>query len=499
MKSVTEYLQTSSSNFPDKVAFCDGNQQLTYKELDTRARKIATKIINKGLFKQPILLMLDRGVEILAAMLGVAYSGNFYTPVDASMPVSRIRKVVEVLQPKFIISDREFDDLLGEIKADCDTEYLDECYQYPQDNKKVEQAQEKMIDTDLLYVLFTSGSTGVPKGVTITHRSVIDYTEWLTETFHFSDDEIFGNQAPFYFDNSILDIYSTLKNGATMHIISNHLFSVPIRLLEYIQTHKINCIFWVPSALLMVANLRALDDVDVSCLRKILFCGEVMPNKQLNIWRQRLPHALYANLYGPTEITDACTYYIVDREFADIDPLPIGFACNNTDVLVLNDKDEPVAIGETGELCVRGVSLSYGYYRNPQKTTEVFVQNPLNTAYPEIIYRTGDLVKYNDQGELIYICRKDFQIKHMGHRIELGEIETAAIALEQIATAACLYDEEKQRIVLFYVGTSDKREVAENLKCEVPEYMLPRRIIQLDSMPLNPNGKINRVKLKELL
>ena len=329
---------------------------------------------------------------------------------------------------------------------------------------------------------------------------MIDYIDWVTETFEITEKDSFGNQAPFYFDNSILDIYSTIKSGATTYIIPKNLFAQPVPLLEYLQEKKINTIFWVPSALIVVAKLKAFRNVDLSgTLQRVLFCGEVMPNKQLNTWRKFLPDVLYANLYGPTEITDACTYYIVDREFADEEPLPIGRPMANTDILVLNDKNEPVTGDEIGELCVRGTSLSMGYYNNPQKTKEAFVPNPLNPYVPETIYRTGDLVKYNEYGEIIYLSRKDFQIKHMGHRIELGEIETAVSSLEEIALCCCLYDEKRQKIVLFIEAELDKAYINERISGLVPEYMLPGKVIALPKMPINANGKIDRVKLKELL
>ena len=254
---------------------------------------------------------------------------------------------------------------------------------------------------DILYVLFTSGSTGIPKGVIISHRSVIDYTEWAAETFHFDSHTIFGNQAPFYFDNSVLDIYSTIRNGAALYIIPQMLFSFPIRLLEYIRDHNINTIFWVPTVLSRVADIGVLEHCEIGCLENILFAGEVMPAKQLNIWMRRLPDALYANLYGPTEITVDCTYFIVNRKIEDNEPVPIGYPCRNSDILVLNKENQLVKGEEKGELCVRGTSLSLGYYNNPEKTKRVFVQNPLHHLYEDRIYRTGDIVHYNERGEVV--------------------------------------------------------------------------------------------------
>lgn len=498
--NVTYWLDKSAQKFPDKTAFADEKKEITFRQMREQARALATRMLAEGLFKKPVVIYLEKGVDVLVSFMGAAYSCNFYSPIDIDMPASRVNKILEVLQPALVVTTAALKETFAGYDYDGDYLIFEETAALEADDQLIEAARGKGIDTDLLYVLFTSGSTGVPKGVTINHRSVIDYIDWVTETFDITEQDSFGNQAPFYFDNSILDIYSTIKTGATTYIIPKNLFAQPVPLLEYLKEKKINTIFWVPSALIVVAKLKAFRNVDLSdTLQRVLFCGEVMPNKQLNTWRRFLPDVLYANLYGPTEITDACTYYIVDREFSDDEPLPIGIPMANTDILILNDKNEPVTSGETGELCVRGTSLSMGYYNNPEKTREAFVQNPLNPCVPEIIYRTGDLVKYNEYGEIIYLSRKDFQIKHMGHRIELGEIETAVSSLAEIALCCCLYDEKHQKIVLFIEEELDKAYINEQISRLVPEYMLPNKVITLGKMPINANGKIDRVKLKELL
>lgn len=498
--NVTYWLDRSADRFPDKTAFADEHKEITFGQLRSQAMALATHMIDKKLFKKPVVIYLEKGVDVLVSFMGAAYSCNFYSPIDVDMPASRVNKILEVLQPSLVVTSGELQPVFEQFDYKGDYLLFEEAIGGAVDGQAIEAARNKGIDTDLLYVLFTSGSTGVPKGVTINHRSVIDYIDWVTETFEITEADSFGNQAPFYFDNSILDIYSTIKSGATTYIIPKNLFAQPVPLLEYLKEKKINTIFWVPSALIVVAKLKAFRNVDLSdTLRRVLFCGEVMPNKQLNTWRRFLPDVQYANLYGPTEITDACTYYIVDREFTDDEPLPIGVPMANTDIIVLNDRNEPVTGDEIGELCVRGTSLSMGYYNNPEKTKEAFVQNPLNPYVPEIIYRTGDLVKYNEYGEIIYLSRKDFQIKHMGHRIELGEIETAVSSLEQIALCCCLYDEKRQKIVLFIEEELDKAYINEQISSLVPEYMLPNKVVTLPDMPINANGKIDRVKLKEYL
>ena len=377
--SVLSWLDETAKRLPNKLALQDISGNITYQEYRSKSLAIAYKIVelNKGEMKKPVVVYLEKGKEVLVSFMGVAYSGCFYSPIDTEMPQSRVDKILEVLKPEIVITTNKLKTNFEKFNFYGSYIIYEETICSEEDETAVKPYTEKIIDTDLLYVLFTSGSTGVPKGVSICHRSVIDYTDWVTETFNITQKDTFGNQAPFYFDNSILDIYSCMKTGATLNIIPKKLFFQPVPLLEYIKYNKINTIFWVPSALIVVSKLKAFRNVDLSdTLKRVLFCGEVMPNKQLNIWRKFLPNVTYANLYGPTEITDACTYYIVDREFSDDEPLPIGIPMGNTDILVLNDEDKLVTDDEVGELCVRGTSLAMGYYNNPEKTRSAFVQNP---------------------------------------------------------------------------------------------------------------------------
>lgn len=413
------------------------------------------------------------------------------------MPLERIEMIFKILDPIAIITKKEYLSQDESINAGYRVLFLEEILKTPVYKEGLQKIRRNMSDIDPLYILFTSGSTGTPKGVVISHRSVIDYIDWVGNTFFIDENDIFGNQAPFYFDNSILDIYCSLKYGSSVYIIPKKKFMFSKDLIEFLNQKQINTIFWVPSMLCAVVNLKGFEVATPKYLKKILFCGEVMPNKQLNAWRKAVPNALYANLYGPTEITDVCTYYIVDRTFEDDELLPIGFPCDNTKIYVLNDVDKLVQEEEPGELCVSGTCVSMGYYNNPEKTKEVFVQNPVNHMYEERIYRTGDIVKYNNRGELIYLSRKDFQIKHMGHRIELGEIETAFNGIEQIENCACVYDEKESYIVIFYTGAEkNPKDFVSYLKKKLPEYMIPNLFIHCHTFPYNLNGKIDRKELK---
>ena len=247
---------------------------------------------------------------------------------------------------------------------------------------------------------------------------------------------------------------------------------------------------------MIFVDFRTFDKVKPEFLHTIAFASEVFPIKQFNLWKAAVPNARFINLYGPTETTGICCYYEVDREFGLDETLPIGRPFRNTEILLLNEKDELAQSGEQGEICVRGTRLTLGYYNNPEVTAKAFVQNPLNSLYPELIYRTGDLGRMNERGELEFAGRKDYQIKHMGHRIELGEIEVIANMLGGVKTACCIFDNVKKKIILFYVGDVTPAEMTTYIKEKLPRYMVPNVVRQLDEMPFTPNGKIDRNGLK---
>lgn len=504
--SVLCYLEETVKRYPDKTAFVDEDKSITFLELHNRALQVAHDLMEKyGKRKQPVLVYMPKTVESICCFMGVLYSGNFYTPTDIRFPFEKVSSIIETLHPEVIIGNTETLEKLQTNGVDANIKLInvDQINSSDEFHDSAELV-DQILDTDPVYTFFTSGSTGTPKGVVITNHNIIDYTDWAVKTFDINQTTIMGNQSPFYFDISTQDIYSTLKSGATLAIIPVKAFSFPVLALKFIKEKHINFLYWVPSAFVNISNFKLLEKICLDEVHTIMFGGEVMPVKHMNYWKKYLPNLkMIANVYGPTEATVNCTYYIVDRDFEDSDVLPLGKACENTGLMLLDENRQLIDQSKTGcmgELCVYGSSLSPGYWDDPDKTDEKYIANPLNTHYVERMYLTGDLVYYNDRGELVFAGRKDFQIKHMGYRIELGEIEAAALGIDGVEQACADYMKESKKIVLYVVAAKkelNKEIVVEKLSNTIPKYMVPADVIMKKHFPLNDNGKVDRKVLHE--
>lgn len=505
--SAVRLLDEAAKKYEAKTAVIDEYGQISFKEMQKLSQNVGTALIKNNDpdgHIMPVMVFMPKSFKSLVCFMGSMYSGNPYVPVAYDMPAERIQKIIDSLDGfGHIITDEKGLEIINSLNPGehIKIHIYNELIRTKSDTFLIENVLSGICDTDPIYIMFTSGSTGTPKGVTVAHRGVIDYAIWVKNTFGIDENTILGNQAPFYFDNSIFDIYSMLLCGATMNIIPESLFLFPSKLPEFVRDNNITTIFWVPTVMINVANSGALSEVDMPTLKNVVFCGEVMPNTQLNIWRKAFPKCTYANLYGPTEISDVCTYYIVDRDFEDSDPLPIGKACENMRIIILTEDNKLAKTNEQGELCVIGTGVSLGYWNAPEITRKVFVQNPLNPYYDERIYRTGDLGYINDEGLIIYNGRRDNQVKVKGNRIELGEIENAAMCLNGIKGACAVFDEVEQKIVLFVESTEQLvlRKVNIGLKNYIPKYMLPGKLVVMEVFPHTANDKIDRVTLKKSL
>ncbi len=509
MINITEMLERSAGRFPDKTAFADPEKEISFRELRDLSRKIASVFLSGKEGKtagagSPVAFYMEKNTDAVCVMFGAVYAGGFYSFIDVRQPAERTIKLLSVLEPVFIITDEENQDALtgicrqGNIDAKplLITELFHTAENEAAEEDLLQKAADDFCDTDPLYVNFTSGSTGIPKGVAVGHRSVIDFIHEFVKTFDIDEEDVIANQAPFDFDVSVKDIYSGLYTGAKVQLIPRDYFSNPSVLMDYLADHQVTTLIWAVSALCFVSIMNGLEYRVPEKIDKIMFSGEVMPVKQLNRWREHLPDAMYVNLYGPTEITCNCTYYILDREYGKDETLPAGIPFANEKVFLLDENDHLVTQeGQEGEICVGGSCLALGYYKDREKTDRAFTQNPLNDKYYERIYRTGDIGKYDTDGLLIYVSRRDFQIKHMGQRIELGEIETSANSVDGVSRSCCLYDQKRKKIVLFYTGEIEKQELSESLQEKLPQFMIPGKTIRLEEFPLNKNGKIDRKAL----
>ncbi len=497
--NVLDYLEKIVRTKPKKTAYSDGRDALSFEQVYHLSRSVGSFLHKKGIYKKPVVVFMRKSPAEVAAFFGVVTGGDFYVPIDEEMPAGRIQLILDNVRSPLILCDRETVETARTFRiGEGELALFDEVSQCGIDDAALEEIRGRAIDTDPIYIVFTSGSTGIPKGVAACHRSVIDYIERLSEILALDEETVFGNQSPLYFDACLKELYPTLKFGATTYLIPRELFSVPVKLVEYLNTYEINTICWVVSALTMISAFGTFDMVKPRFLRTVAFGSEVFPIRQFRIWREALPQAVFTNLYGPTEGTGMCCYYRVEREFGEDEAIPIGRPFPNREILLMTPEGKLAGEGQEGEICIRGTALTLGYYNDPERTAQAFVQNPLNTAYPERIYRTGDIGRYNQAGELVFVSRKDYQIKHMGHRIELGEIEVNVSLLPHIRMAACIYDTGKSKIVLYYVGDCTEKELAGELRTKLPRYMLPNRIIRLDALPFTANGKIDRVTLKNM-
>ena len=536
MRNILEYLERSAKRCPQKTAVTEREKSMTYAQWQESSKRIGTALCGlrdhegkpipmyreKG---KPIPVYMEKGILALQCFFGIVYSGNFYVFLNPELPVTRLREIVKILEAEVLLTDQEHLEKAKELLTDqehfegakellANQEYLEvagkpgcagvflaeRLLETPVNEEELNRVREQAVDTDPLYANFTSGSTGVPKGVLVGHRSVIDFIDNFVELFHMRETDVIGNQAPFDFDVSVKDIYSSVSAGATLVVIPRELFSQPAALLDMICEKRITTMIWAVSALCLISTFHGLDYRTPDCVKKILFSGEVMPKKHLKLWQERLPEAEFVNLYGPTEITCNCTYHRIDRNRAYEEKIPIGIPFPNEKVFLLDDQDDMVTEpGQVGEICVGGTALAIGYYRNQEQTEKHFVQNPLNKNCYERIYRSGDLGCYNERGELYFCGRRDFQIKHMGHRIELEEIEAMFMKQEGVERVCCVFDEKKSRLYAAYLGKAREQELLKQVSDVLPVFMIPRKLVRMETLPISKNGKIDRGEVLRLV
>ena len=560
--NILTYLDTSAARYPDKLAFIGEASALTFLELKSKTEAIGSFIADKNIYNEPILVFMEKSPEEVSALLGVVRSGNFYVAIDLDMPEARLNAIIDITKAKLMIVDRNTREKAKSLGFRGDICSYEEALSRQANDVLLLDISHKAKETDTIYQVFTSGSTGEPKGVVASHRNVIDYIEGLGKVLECDENTVFGNQAPLYLDACLKDVYTTLKYGAATYFIPKKLFMSPVKLIEYLNEHKINTICFVSSALTIFIKLSAFDFAKPEYLKVIAFGGEVLPISHLKQWMKACPKARFINLYGATECTGMSSYYVVyDVEKLE-NAIPIGKPLPDTEIFLIDEEgnilanpllsteissknegsghiakpddtdilrysEKDLSIGKLlsaaetfrisedshtvrqsaemeilrhkGEIFIGGTGLSAGYYKDEERTKEKFVNYTLTGGRSILLYKTGDIGYFGEDGELYFAGRKDNQIKHRGYRIELEEIEACGGAFEGVDRGCCIYNPHKEVIIFFYEGRIEEGKVKENFRNKLASYMVPGKIIRLDRLPCMAGGKIDRKALLKLI
>ena len=520
MPLLHEYVVRNAALHPGKEALADGACRLSYGELEAQASQLAHCLQAHGIGRgSSVLLCMRRSVQYLVAMLGVSKADAVYVPIEARTPATRRTQIIKDCQPQAVICDAETvkvmlaDEELTRLNAAIIL--LDPAEESLPISGRPFSAREEIATMDstapawsnspddLACLLYTSGSTGSPKGVMFSHRNISEYAKWGVERIGIiATDRILGT-APFYFDMSLFDIYCSLHAGATLCIASERVLLFPKSLLQFAESEHVTVWKGVSSLLMYLAQTEALSPERLPTLRVVLFGGETLATKFLIQWMQTFPNKVFYNAYGPTEATGVSVYYRVPRLPASAhEKIPIGIPCENTELYLLDEQRKLVSPGEIGEIALGGVCISKGYLHDPEKTRKVFIDNPVNPGQAARIYLTGDYAQQQPDGNYQYLGRKDNQIKFMGYRLELTDIENALVAIEGVKDAGVLLAASSRSNVdelIGYVELDGKKSVTEvlaELKRRLPFYMLPRHLYEIDQFPRSDRGKLDRQALK---
>ena len=516
-----DWVRDRASSRLESVAIV-GDTRLTYGELDTLSTQLARVLKEAGARQgDRVGLLMPKSPLAIAGLLGIYKADCIYVPLDPSSPVSRLQKIFDSCENKWLLAAGPVAPTLEQLVQDKRRQqfvhvgWLDTTPP-PGDSFRLEFTLDDVLRCSSApvasqngsdapaHILFTSGSTGIPKGVVITHFGVIRFIEWAIRYFGIDSSDRVSGHPPLYFDVSLLDIFGAAAAGGQVHLVPRELNLLPHKLAGFIRASELTQWFSVPSVLNYMASFDAVRFNDFPRLRRLIWAGEVLPTLTLIHWMKRLPHVKFTNLYGPTETTIASSYYTVPA--CPEDPraaIPLGAACEGEELLVLDESLQPLGPGATGELYIGGVGLARGYWRDPEKTAAAFVQHPARPL--ERIYKTGDLARIGEDGLVYFLGRSDSQIKSRGYRIELGEVEAALHAIpglqECAVVAANTGSFEGAVICCAYVPANGRELTPAGIRRElsrlVPGYMLPARWLAFDRLPQNASGKIDRRRLKE--
>ena len=503
--SLYNYFTETAERFEEKIAVVEGDQSWTFRQLQQATHVLAGALLQIVTHPNAVIaVLLKKSFNAVVSDLAITGIGCVYMNLDIKSPAARIKQILDVIAPSIVITDAQGLKTLSQIcNSTIQIFNVDDIHLEKIDGvgNPGESRLASLIDTDPYCVINTSGSTGIPKGVVLNHRSFVDFMDWSADELDVNGSEVIGSLSPIIFDIFSYELCMLIFKGSTICLIDERLAPYPAKILEVLEKNRVSYIFWVPTIMVNIASMGLLEKFSLSDLKSVWFAGEVFPTVHFNKWFDRLPDVQFVNLYGPIEITLDCTFYPISKRIPDDQPIPIGHPCTNTALLVLNEDGTETPDGQIGELYVRGTSLAMGYYNNPEQTARAFIQNPLNKNYPETIYKTGDLVMRRE-GLYHFKGRADTMIKHLGYRIELADIEHAILSsIPAVRNVCVVYSQNNKEIVADceLQGGLTIQSLRAVLGQKLPAYMIPSRLEEVEHMPMNANGKIDRLHFKRML
>lgn len=494
--TILDYLELDARKYPDKSAFIDPARKVTYQELASEADRVAKYILDLGFRGEPIAIYEEKSVTCVCLMLGVMKSGNFFTVIDADMPVERLKNTLSTFQPVCILSEEKYREGCEKISAGIDTLFYEDMK-----HGKAMGAEEypPVSPDDTAVVLFTSGTTGTPKGVELQHGAIAAAAEIRMDTFGYDEDVCFADQFPVYTIAHItINVACTIRAGGTDRIFPGTYFKSPVKLINFLNQTDVNTLDWSAPSLRILSEISELSGSVFKNITTVRFGGEPIPVKTLDHLMRVIPNARFINVMTGTELLCVGTFYEVKRDRSYSRGIPLGIPMKNTSIILVDENENIVSETERGEMCVSTPAMAKGYYHDASETEKKFRRMRDKSGKMMRFYKTGDLACLNEDGELEYSGRKDFQIKKHGYRIELEDIEAAADTIPEINGCGCIYDAGKEKIILFYSGNIHEKDVRSILRDKLPLSMLPDAVISLPSIPRNATGKTDRIELKKI-
>jgi amino acid adenylation domain-containing protein len=513
---VHDLLAASAARFPERTAVVDGERSATYAELDATANGLAWLLAARGVSHgDRVGLYLDKSLEALTGIYGILKAGATYVPLDPGAPPPRLGSIAKDAGLRCLVTSRTKADLWpsllaegapvetlvvldavdGEVTAPAPTDVVTSSALEEQPSDGPPDVPRSA--SDLAYILYTSGSTGVPKGVMLSHLNALSFVEWATEEFGVTEQDRLSSHAPLHFDLSVFDLFAAAKAGAAVVLVPQQLALFPVELAGWIRDAAVSIWYSVPSILTLLVLRGRLHEIELPALRTVLFAGEVFPPKYLQQVMQAVPDARFANLFGPTE-TNVCTWYEVPRWTGEPpESIPIGKAIRGVETFAVAEDGSVLPAGEVGELYVRGPTVMQGYWGDEERTKRSLLRDWQGSAGAYPVYRTGDMVHLDEHGDWIFLGRRDSQIKSRGYRIELGDIEAALNlhpAVVECAVVAIPDAVVTNRIKAFVAarGDLDEEELSRFCSERVPRYMTPELYEFVDELPRSSTGKIDR-------